>query len=103
MNIWIDEKRNSKCPECGSENTVNCYGERKGEVMEDTQKLFQSMTIKFLSALVIMILGKMGYDVTYADEASLAAILGEFVALLLVAGAYWGRIRAKKRIVVKSK
>ncbi len=71
--------------------------------MEDTQKLFQSMAIKCLTALAVMLLTKIGYDIAASDQASLSLIISEFVALILTAGGWWGRVRATKRIVVKSK
>jgi len=70
--------------------------------MDDTQTVFQSLTIRMLTILITAIVTKLGYDVA-ANQASITEIATMGGALIVSLFAGWGRIRATKRITVKSK
>ena len=65
--------------------------------MDDTQTLFQSLTIRVLTILITMVVAKLGYDVA-SNQLSITEIATNGATLIFAILAAYGRIRATKKI-----
>lgn len=72
-------------------------GGKKGKIMDETKSIYQSLTIKAVFTLLAIVLTKFGYDVTQ-NTAGLADVAEAVATAIFTALAFYGRLRATKRI-----